>query len=247
MAVMRRTIQRLFEHRWLSVLFVAGLACVGFAIVGGGSVWEVEIPALGSTLERVLLAVFGLLLLAGAVALAHDSEQAIPDVRGDPEFWRKVFDAMPPAFVKEFPHDAHLADNAAFAEFQIRKHDPGEADELDRLICEEHQAGDRRAAKQGASVQFELSDRAATGKPQPILTFKRRIEHGGRTFIVGWYVSVGLPDELPGETMLLRKRRGGVLFGYPVAAPPGDDDPFTIDVGEAARRWLEASRAPTGA
>jgi hypothetical protein len=243
--VMRRTIQRLFDHRWLSVLFVAGLACVGFAIVGGGSVWEVEIPALGSTLERVMLAVFGLLLVAGAVALAHHSEEATPDVRADAEFWRKVFDAMPPAFVKEFPQDAHLADNAAFAEFQVHKHDPSETDELGRLICEEHQAGDRRAAKQG--VQFELSDRAPTGGPQPILTFKRRIEHDGRTFIVGWYVSIGRPDELPGETMLLRKRRGGVLLGYPVAAPPGDDDPFTIDVGEAARRWLEASRAPTGA
>lgn len=224
-------------------MFLAGLVCIGVAIAGGGGAAGFESPVLDSILERVLLGLFGLGLVAGSLALTWHAHDAPRDPLADPAFWARVFDAMPPAFVKEYPSDAHLTDNAAFEDFQVHQRDPSEEDELERLICEEHRAGDRKAAEAGASVQFELSDRSPHGGPQPILTFKRCVTYGGRKYIVGWYVSVTRPDDVLGATVDLRERRGGVLFGYPaLAAPDSDEDVFTIDVGVGARRWLESRR-----
>ena len=111
-------------------------------------------------------------------------------ILADPDFWSKVFDAMPPAFIKEYPSDGHLADNEAFRTFQGQKSDePADTTELDTLINADHRQGDSIAAKTGASAQLELSDRFSTRYPQLILTFKTRVKLGERIFIVGWSCS----------------------------------------------------------
>jgi hypothetical protein len=63
-------------------------------------------------------------------------------ILADPDFWSKVFDAMPPAFIKEYPSDGHLADNEAFRTFQGQKSDePADTTELDTLINADHRQG----------------------------------------------------------------------------------------------------------
>jgi hypothetical protein len=81
-----------------------------------------------------------------------------------------------------------LADNQALRILQGEKPPEwNDSSELHALITADHKHGDRAAYTNGASVQLELSDRVRTKHPQLILTFKRRIEHDGRTLIVGWY------------------------------------------------------------
>ena len=60
--------------------------------------------------------------------------------------------------------------------------DPG--NDAQAVITRDHMDGDKKAAEQGASVQLELSDRFATKNPHPVLTFKKRIIHQDRVFIV---------------------------------------------------------------
>ena len=51
----------------MTLLLTAGLACVIAAIIGGGlKAWNIEIPTLKSVRRQVVLALFGILLIAAA-------------------------------------------------------------------------------------------------------------------------------------------------------------------------------------
>jgi hypothetical protein len=154
-------------------------------------------------------------------------------------FWVKVFDSLPPAFIKEYPHDRHIVDNSALRVFQGEK--PSEILEDDQArITKDHEAGDTKTATKGASVQLELSDAFPGKHPRPILTFKKRVKHDGRTFIVGWYVPVELPSEpsLRKQELDLRECGGQVLFGR-LQETTDDPHPFVIDVGQSIRHGVE--------
>jgi hypothetical protein len=97
-------------------------------------------------------------------------------------FWHEVFDALPfPAFVKAFPEDAHTADNDALKRFQGRKPERRRGKGLKKesadgnvagSIEQDHRQGDRVAAREGLSVQLELTDKVSTLEPRSILTLK---------------------------------------------------------------------------
>ncbi len=155
----------------------------------------------------------------------------------DSRFWEKVFDALPsPAFIKEYPKDAHVWDNRALITFQGRKPQPSAAsDELHALICSDHQEGDKQAFDFGSSAQLELTDRVPTKRPRPILTLKTRVDHDEKTYIVGTYWPVKPPSTPPtGNAMDVAEAGGQVLF--PSLAPAGDEgDRLVIMIGQAIR------------
>jgi hypothetical protein len=223
------------QRRWAAI---AGITFIAAVVLGGSlQLGDVTLPSIISPARQIAVGIFGaLLILSSFLIVEHAGPGRKPGILGDPDFWRKVFDAMPPAFIKEYPADAHLADNQPFRTLQGDK--PREGDdstELHALINADHRQGDRTAFKNGASVQLELSDRVPTKNPQLILTFKRRIEHDGRTLIAGWFVPIDSLGVLcNSETVEFRNRGEQVLFRLP-ASPTAGESVFLADVGKAVR------------
>jgi hypothetical protein len=152
------------------------------------------------------------------------------------EFWERAFEALPfPAFVKEFPHDRHVKDNRALAQFQGKK--PGAqlaGVDLAALIQQDHQQGDSLAEQEGFSVQLELTDKVTTVRPRPILTFKSCIEYDHRKYIVGSYVPVILPPVLPSGTSFEAAGCGGqVLFRCPEPSRAADGNILVVTMGNS--------------
>jgi hypothetical protein len=231
---------------WRKWLALGGIGCVVAAVVGGGlKLGEVEMPAITSGVRQGILGGLGLLLVIVSLTGATKRSSAHGGTLADCEFWTKVFEAMPPAFVKEYPVDTHLTDNHALRVVQGHKPKaPADTTELHMLINADHRSGDRIAAETGASVQLEYSDQFSTKYPQLILTFKTRVEHNQRTYIVGWYVPIEVPYALPeSDTLDLTKRGEQVVFSMPSMAAPGEN-PFLVSIGKAVRRKLAPVARP---
>jgi hypothetical protein len=162
-------------------------------------------------------------------------------------FWHEVFDAFPfPAFVKAFPNDAHIADNDALKRFQGRKperrrgkglkKEPADDDVAGR-IEQDHRQGDRVAAREGLSVQVELTDKVSTLEPRSILTLKSCIENENQKYVVGCYVPVILPADLPpGTSFGVAECGGQILFCCPSSVSDGNHLLVTIGKSVQTRR-----------
>jgi hypothetical protein len=150
------------------------------------------------------------------------------------EFWERAFEALPfPAFVKELPQDRHIKDNVALTRFQGKK--PGEnvaRVDLADLIQQDHQHGDSMAEREGLSVQLELTDKVTTLKPRSILTLKSCIAYDNQKYVVGCYVPVILPADIPSGTAFAVAECGGqVLFCCP--SPAAGDNLLLVTIGKS--------------
>ena len=217
---------------------------VGSAITAAGTgLLGVSIPV-----GRPIVAVLGIaIILVGVGVLLMDlfrkRHAAEADPAEDPEFWRAVFEAAPPMFVKECVRDGdgrlrvseeHLVENSATKLFQ----NPGVSAEVDddgrETIRRDHRAGDETALANKRSCQIESCDTFGIQAAKQIVTFKRRVQVRDRHFIVGWYVPVELPDRMPSrETLTARELKHQVVFGL-VEPREGYDDAH-LRIGESAR------------
>lgn len=152
------------------------------------------------------------------------------------DFWKLVFEATPfPAFIKKFPDDSHFMDNKALIQFQgpkpkARSADDQLADRIDR----DHAHGDEIAGQEGRSAQLELTDKVSTLNPRSILTLKSCVEFEDDKYIVGCYVPVIVPDDLPsGESLRVAERGGQILFCFPSTVASTSD--LIVTVGESVR------------
>jgi hypothetical protein len=220
-------------RKWVAAV---GLGCVVAAVVGGGlKAMGNEVGQIDSPLRQVGLGILGIVLIAASVlADGTRSSSHSESVLSDVDFLRLVLEVMPPTFIKKFPHDEHVYDNQALRTLQGEK--PAQEDALQGIITSDHRSGDQRAAQRGASVQLELSDPFETKRPQPILTFKRRVEYGGERYIVGWYLPVEPPKlRQTRQPIELRKFGEQVIFALPEAVGKLDDA-YLIHIGESMYR-----------
>ena len=112
-----------------------------------------------------------------------------------PRFWHDAFDAFPPAFIKhvELGEDhlptgesSHIAENEAFIAIQGKSAPGNWGNEERSLIKRDHVRGDELAVKGPLSRQIESSDTYGMNAHRQILTIKRTVEYGGKTYIAGW-------------------------------------------------------------
>jgi hypothetical protein len=186
-----------------------GLVSVFAAIVGGGVKGAgLEVPAVSSPARQGLLAGVGVLLVAAAV-LAPRVNAPATAVLNDAGFWKQVFNVLPPAFIKEYPNPENVATNATLDAFQGSFRAGNDAaDARQALIRDDHKRGDEEAASGGESLQIELCDISGISAPRKILTYKKRVEYAGRTFIIGWCAPVEIADSLLRDDVLLAKELG---------------------------------------
>jgi hypothetical protein len=153
------------------------------------------------------------------------------------DFWELVFEAIPfPSFIKEFPNDSHIRDSKALTQFQGRKPKARSAeDEVADRICRDHANGDEKAEQEGVSVQLEQTDKVSTLHPRSILTLKSCIEFEDKKYIVGCYVPVIVPDDLPSETSFGVAECGGqILFCFPSAVANASQ--LFVRIGESVQK-----------
>jgi hypothetical protein len=208
----------------------------------------------------------GLLLGPGLVLLAGGSAQMLRTARRqvkdrfsdavcyDAAFWHEVFDVLPPTFIKTCTEDSthsedsihrleradHIAENRPF-EVAENPHRPGNVtDEMRQVIKADHVEGDRLAFAHQSSRMIESHDTYGLNPVRQILTSKKRIDYGGRKFIVGWYVPLELPDNgLAGDKHEVRELGGQIVYG--LVAPRDDEESVTIHVGKSS---LKAATKP---
>jgi hypothetical protein len=170
-------------------------------------------------------------------ALGDDPRKFVSSKEPSTDFWKLVFEEIPfPAFIKEFPNNAHLADNKALTQFQGKKPQRRSAqDELAERIDRDHAHGDEMAEQEGVSKQLELTDKVSTLNPRSILTLKSCIEFEDKKYIVGCYVPVIVPDDLPSGTSFgLAESGGQVLFCFPSAVANAND--LIVTIGESVQK-----------
>jgi len=223
------------HRKWIAIL---GLSCLVAAIAGGTlQLGNVTLPRLASTPSQLAAGIAGFFLLAYSSLIIEKAQ--VPskgNVLSDTKFWLKVFNAMPPAFIKEYPSDLHLINNEACRTLQGEP--PREslhpADVFQMMINADHRNGDRIAATSGASAQIELSEHIPTGHPELILTIKTRVEHDQRVFIVGWYVPIELSEAaLVNKKLLEVRKRGEQILFQMAGSTTARESPFLINVGNA--------------
>jgi hypothetical protein len=165
-----------------------------------------------------------------------------------PEFWHDVFDSFPPAFIKrvEIGRDGkargespHVADNQAFSSFQGPNVAGERKDEERTLITGDHRRGDELAVLNERSCQIEASDTYGMHSSSQIVTFKRRIEYEGQTYIVGWYVPVEMTDAMD-DTSEVWVRELGQMPVFRLVPATGSGARTKIMVGDASRRAAAA-------
>jgi hypothetical protein len=101
-------------RRWLAISGATFLAAV---IIGGSlQLGDITLPPIASTSRQVVVGLLGAVLIFASFVMIEGAgpPPQRAGILADPDFWSKVFDAMPPAFIKEYPSDGHLADNEAF-------------------------------------------------------------------------------------------------------------------------------------
>ena len=167
----------------------------------------------------------------------------------DAGFWRKFFDACPPAFIKvaqigeddQLVGDAvQVAWNRPFDAFQGPEKAGDPESEEWRMIKGDHHRGDQLAIANRPSDQIESSDTYGINSRRQIVTFKQRINHRGATYIAGWYMPVELPPDLPdsGE-VVVRELGRQPLFRIVPEQRPGE--PTTkLSIGKSSLRAAKA-------
>lgn len=225
------------HRRWAAI---SGLTCLGMLILGGSlQLGNITVPPVATAPRQITVGLVGAVLLAASfVSIENAGPSRRSGVLSDPDFWIKVFDIMPPSFIKEYPNPGNLTDNQPFRTFHgIQPRELVDHTEFHALINSDHKQGDVIAVTEGMSVFLEFSDHTPTKHPQLILTFKHRIEHKDHTYIAGWMLPIDNPPlNIEGKDILELKKRGEqILFGVPASAGSADS-PFVVNVGKAVRR-----------
>jgi hypothetical protein len=225
------------HRRWAAI---SGLTCLGMLILGGSlQLGNITIPPVATAARQISVGLVGaMLLVASFVSIENAGPNRGSGVLADPDFWIKVFDIMPPSFIKEYPNPDNLADNQPFRTFHgIQPRELVDHTEFHALINSDHKQGDLIAATEGMSAFLEFSDHTPTKHPQLILTLKHRIEYKGRTYIAGWMLPIENPPlNIETKAILELKKRGEqILFRVPASAGSADS-PFVVNVGKAVRR-----------
>lgn len=233
---------------------------VGCLILLAGVVSQVGPWGLQSVVPPVASIALGLALIAtGMVWVAFERRRVaglmprtvsgtLPEVATDAEFLLKAFvQGMPPAFVKEVTDtesSKHVLQSDALAQLQSLNDriplrlDLAYVDERRRMIKADHRRADEQAMNAGRSRQIELLD-ALEGDPlRTVLTTKTRVDHHGRTYIVGWGIPVYLTNRPASNTIQLRHDSNTVQFN--LAPGPG----IETRVGEAVLQLLPPSESP---
>ena len=155
----------------------------------------------------------------------------------DVSFWHKVFDGMPPAFIKAVSEEGqiqHIAENEALNQFQGSVSADAAEGEETKTIRTDHRQGDEDALANGKSLYLESSDTYGINPARQIVTLKTAVKLHGREFVVGWFVPVELPETLgPDRTYSAKETGRQVTFGL-VGAP--DHESIRITIGDGARR-----------
>jgi hypothetical protein len=161
-------------------------------------------------------------------------------VLNDAAFWTLVFNVLPPAFIKEFPNPENIKANAPLEAFQGDSR-PSNADDDERraLIKADHVSGDEGAANNGESLQVELCDVSAVRAPKTILTYKKRIEYAGRTFIIGWCAPVEVDGESSHEEVISVKELG-MQPVFALVPPTNEEHSMSVRVGASTREGAAA-------
>jgi hypothetical protein len=170
-------------------------------------------------------------------ALGKDPWKVVSCKEPSTDFWKLVFEAIPfPAFIKEFPNNSHLTDNKALTQFQGKKPKRRSAEDgVPERSDRDHAHGDEMAEQEGVSVQLELTDKVSTLNPRSILTLKSCIEFEDKKYIVGCYVPVIVPDDLPSGTSFgLAESGGQVLFCFPSAVANANH--LLVTIGESVQK-----------
>jgi hypothetical protein len=233
-------------RRWT---LISGATCLLMLVVGGSlQLGNVTVPPVSTAPRQITVGLLGFFLLLISVLRVENAGHARGAAHGplgDPEFWKKVFDVMPPAFLKEYPNEGNLADNEPFRVIQgVQPRELDDSSEFHMLINADHRQGDKIAGTNGASAFLEFSDHHPTRHPQLIMTFKYRVEHEGKTYIAGWYLPVALGAAIPTtEKIEVAKRGEQVVFQVPPAVADYDGA-FVMNVGKAVRRPDLYGRGP---
>jgi hypothetical protein len=169
------------------------------AAIAGGTLQlgDATLPPIASLRSQLLIGIIGtVLVISSSILIRREAGSLDGQLLGDPRFWLKVFNAMPAAFIKEYPNDTHVINNEACRALQGEppRHAIHRTDTAYMVINADHRTGDFIAATSGASAQLELSEHVPTGYPQLILTTKTRVQYGERVFIVGWSVPIEAAD-----------------------------------------------------
>lgn len=175
--------------------------------------------------------VIGLFLTAGGIAwivqgrrrirgyLPDTLQGELPNFAYDNDFLLKaIIKGLPPVFIKEVTEEEssrHLLQSDALSQLQglndripIQLETIGDARRRD--IRRDHRQSDEHALSLGRSRQVEFLD-ALAGQPlRTVLTTKTRVDHAGRTFVVGWAIPVGIPDGPARPTMCYSEDSGEV-------------------------------------
>jgi hypothetical protein len=233
-------------------VLVLGLAVTLVALVRQLGPWKF---ASGAPLAVTVS--IGLALTIGSVAwiiqgrrritgyLPGTLQGKLPDFAYDNEFLlRAIIRGMPPIFIKEVTDEGstqHLLQSDALSQLQglndgIPVRIEAVSDDVRRrAIKSDHRQGDEHAIARGRSRQLEFLD-ALAGQPlRAVLTTKTRLDHDGRTFVVGWAIPVSLPDGSVGGTMSLSEDSGEVRHRL---LPVEPDTGVEIEVAPAVQTRL---------
>jgi hypothetical protein len=162
--------------------------------------------------------------------------EGLPAEAADAVFLMRVFQSMPPAFVKRQEGDdfEDVMFNRAFTRFQESSDThPVETNERLNTIRVDHRRGDQIALNEGSSIQVEYPTSVVRGRLRTILTFKRSFEHNGRQYIAGWYVPIDATDLSGSESVCLREEVDQVVFEVVETA---EGSGIHVQVGEAISR-----------
>lgn len=240
-------------------VLVLGLAIVLVAVVRQIGPWKFASGApFAVTLATGLLLTVGgaVWIIKGrsriATYLPGTLQGALPEFAYDHEFLlRAIINGMPPVFIKEVTDESssqHLLQSNALSQLQglndaipVRLEAAIE-DARRRAIKSDHRQGDEHAVSRGRSRQVEFLD-ALAGQPlRAVLTTKTRVDHNGRTFVVGWAIPVALTDGLAGDTTCLSEDSGEVRHRLmPVEADTGVE----VEIATAVRTKLAELEAKT--
>lgn len=191
-------------------------------------------------------------ILAGVFIREPDAEQAREgkefgdDAAYSAAFWHEVFNVLPPTFIKRVDSDnqltgetPHIAENRAFIAIQ-RRSVPGDQTDAERqVIKSDHLRGDQLAIAQGLSQQIESSDTYGMNSARQIITFKEKIEFGGKTFIAGWYLPIDVPRNMRGAAEIHVRAVGALPVFRTIQARSGERT--KVRVGRSSMRASDAA------
>jgi hypothetical protein len=228
-----KLVDAMTKNVWLGFFLLGGVLMLGAFAEKAGPV------TFSSSSFRWVLAPVGVVLIGVALWLLLRYRREM-GVLGEGAFWKKAFEGLPPAFVKEYSdvafREKHIFDNEALRAIQgVFEEGDTQDTRLERVRID-HARGDRLSVG-GSSRQIESCDLAGGRAPRAIYTAKKGFDHEGRRFIVGWYLPVDLDkQEREAEDIKLKSVCGLPVFQLTLARDGADA--LDVAVGESVKTNL---------